>query len=392
MCMRNSLTWHVVMQLAFRPFFLMAGFWALFAVGIWLGQLSGWWRGQQLMPASLWHAHEMLFGFGALIAAGFLLTAAQTWTGVSGLKGGTLVLLCVIWLLARLVPFVAFNHGIIILLILQTLWWLCVIAAFGRQLWLAKSRRNYPLAFLLLAMAGLNSAFLSLIGTYPDLAAHLSHSMVLLFTLLMGVIGARVIPFFTARSTHTKQSVAPRLDNVLLVISIFGTALFIVSGFITPLFSPGWLMLAAGALHALRLFFWFTPRLLQHALLWSLHAAYLLMALGLVFMGLSLITGWVNFKDMLHLVAVGAMATMMVAMMARVSLGHTGRPLVVHRLIAGSFTLLLIAGIARAAALLTGIAPVMWQFSSVLWLTAFLIFIWVYWPILTTARLEAPAN
>lgn len=383
---------HALLTLAFRPFFLLAGIWALVAVGVWIGQLSSWWGGQQLLPANLWHAHEMLFGFGALVAAGFLLTAAQNWTGVRGLKGHKLAVLCLIWLFARAVPFLGSKHGIAILLVLQTLWWMGVIAAISRQLWLAKNRNNYPLVVLLLAMSSLNIGFLGLIHTHSELAAHVSHSMILMFCLLMGVIGGRVIPFFTSRATHAEQIQTPRLDKLLLATSLLGTALFISSGLVQPLFSPGWLMLMAGVFHMVRLWFWFTPGLLREPLLWSLHASYLVMVVGLALMGLSLVTGWVNFNDMLHLVAVGAMAPMMLAMIARVSLGHTGRPLRVNRLIASSFALLLFAGLCRASALLIGLPLALWQLSAAFWFTAFLIFIWVYWPTLTTARPDGRAD
>lgn len=241
-------------------------------------------------------------------------------------------------------------------------------------------------------MSILNVGFLWVVDQNPELAAHLSHSMIVLFTLLMGLIGGRVIPFFTARSTQAKQDATPQLNILLSAVGVLGTALFIFSGFIKPQFSPGWLMLVAGGLHLLRLRFWFVPGLFRQPLLWSLHGSYLLMAVGLTLMGLSLLTGWVNFTDMLHLVAVGAMGSMMLAMMARVSLGHTGRPLVARSLIASSFALLLFAGLCRASAFLLGIPLVLWQFSSALWLAAFLIFIWVYWPILTTARLDGRAD
>ncbi|WP_337842420.1 NnrS family protein [Rheinheimera sp.] len=382
-----------VLALAFRPFFLLAGLWALLAIGLWLGQLSGWWPGQLLLPATLWHSHEMLFGFGALVAAGFLLTAAQNWTGVPGLKGGKLALLCLIWLSARLTPFVAPSQGIWLLIALQSLWWLGVIAALGRQLWLAKSRNNYQFLPLLLAMACLNAAVLWLSQSqHLALASHLSHSMILLFCLLMGLVGGRVIPFFTARATQTEQVRTARLDPLLLWVSLPGTALFISSGFFQPLCSPGWLMALAGLLHLVRLGCWFTPGLLRQPLLWSLHASYLAMALGLLLMGIALLTGWLNFKDMLHLVAIGAMAAMMLAMMARVSLGHTGRPLATRPVMAWSFAALLLAGLCRSLASALSAPHLWWQLSAALWLAAFLIFTRVYWPILTSRRLDGRAG
>lgn len=392
-----------VLALSFRPFFLLAGLWAVLSIGLWLGQLAGWWAGQRLLPATLWHSHEMLFGFAALVAAGFLLTAAQNWTGVPGLKGGKLALLCLLWLLARLTPWLMPKFGIWPLITLQSLWWLGVIAALTRQLWLAKSRNNYQFVPLLLLMACFNGAVLWLSHSqhpsdYPSskqslvFAAHLSHSMILLFCLLMGIVGGRVIPFFTARATGTPQVRTARLDSLLLWVSLAGTALFISSSWLTLVLSPGWLMALAGLLHLGRLGCWFNKALLRQPLLWSLHASYFAMALGLLLMGLALLTGWLNFKDMLHLVAIGAMAAMMLSMMARVSLGHTGRPLVARPLMVVSFAALLLAGLCRALAMGLSAPHLIWQISAGLWLGAFLIFIRVYWPILTAPRLDGRAG
>ena len=385
-----SATMPPLFALAFRPFFLLAALWAVLAIALWAGQLSGWWPGQQLLPATLWHAHEMLFAFGGLVTAGFLLTAAQSWTGVPALKGGKLALLCVCWLLARLIPFCLPQHtGVWWLVLLQAVWWVGVITAFSRQLWRARSRQNYQFVVLLGVMMLLNLGFLILVGNnQPLLAAHVSQSMILMFCLLMGIVGARVIPFFTARATQTEQPRRAVLDKAILVISIPATVLFISSGFYKPLFSPGYLMLLSALLHLLRLGFWFTPKLLLHPLLWSLHLSYLAMALGLMLMALSLLTGLLNFKDMLHLVAISAMAAMMLAMMARVSLGHTGRPLLVSNLLAPGFAAVLLAGVLRALALLLSTPLLVWQLSAVLWLIAFLIFIRVYLPILTSPRLD----
>lgn len=379
-----------VLALAFRPFFLLAAIWALLSVALWLGQLNGWWSAQQLLPATLWHAHEMLFGFGALVAAGFLLTAAQNWTNVPALRGTKLALLSLCWLAARFVPLLTSElTAITLLAVLQSLWWLGVIAAFSRQLWLAKSRRNYPFIAILTVMMLLNLSFLLLAHAgMPDYAAHLSHSMILMFCLLMGIVGARVIPFFTARATATVQISTPGLDKAMLFVSLPATALFVSSGFYPPLFSPGYLMLLSAVLNLLRLGFWFTPKLLKHPLLWSLHLSYLAMALGLLLMALSLLTELLYFKDMLHLVAISAMAAMMLSMMARVSLGHTGRPLLVGNLLALSFAALLLSGVARTLAVLLAKPLLLWLLSGALWLVAFLIFIRVYLPILTSPRLD----
>ena len=215
------------------------------------------------------------------------------------------------------------------------------MARFARQLWRARSRRNYQFLLMLTGMAVLNLLFLqqSAAGHYL-LALHLGHSMILLFGVLMGVLGGRVIPFFTARATNTPQCQTPRLDLLLLVSAIAGTIGFI-SSIWWSLLNPGWLMLLVALLHLLRLGYWFTPKLLAQPLLWSLHVANLALAVGLALMAIALLSAPATlprptlFKDALHLVGISAMAGMMLAMMAR---GRTRpyRPRVTSQPLAGT--------------------------------------------------------
>ncbi|MEI8641271.1 NnrS family protein [Pseudoalteromonas sp. Hal099] len=89
-------------MLAFRPYFLAGGLLAFLSIGYWLLILTGYASWHLTMPATLWHAHEMLFGFAGVVAVGFLLTAAQTWTGVESISGKALMLLTFVWISARL--------------------------------------------------------------------------------------------------------------------------------------------------------------------------------------------------------------------------------------------------------------------------------------------------
>src|SRR5690606_31006273 len=87
----------------FRPFFLLAGVYAVLALAVWLAALGG---THGLLPPGIpphyWHGHEMLFGFVAAAIAGFLLTAVPSWTGGRGYSGGPLVLMTVAWLAGRI--------------------------------------------------------------------------------------------------------------------------------------------------------------------------------------------------------------------------------------------------------------------------------------------------
>lgn len=382
----------------FRPAFLLAGFWAVLAICIWLAQLTGLIQSAAALQGTLWHVHEMLFGFGALVAVGFLLTAAQNWTQIPALNRRGLLGWSLLWLLARVLaftdPLADTGYSLLLLTLVQGSWWLLSLGALCRQLWRARSQRNYQFVLMFTGMALLNLLFLqqSAAGHYLQ-ALHLGHSMILLFGVLMGVLGGRVIPFFTARATNTPQAKTPRLDLLLLLSAVAGTLGFIVSVW-WSLLNPGWLMLLVALLHLLRLNHWFTPKLLTQPLLWSLHVANLALAVGLALMAIALLTAPSTlprpalFKDALHLVAISAMAGMMLAMMARVALGHTGRPLQVNRLLALAFAAVFVSGLVRASAGLLPHPQLSWYSSAGLWLGAFAIFTRVYWPILTSPRLD----
>lgn len=421
----------VLLRMAFRPFFLLAGSWAVLAISLWLAQLGGLWHGNQLLPATLWHGHEMLFGFGALVAAGFLLTAAQNWTARQGLQGRLLLLSCLLWLSARLLAlFATGNVGFWCLLACQFGWWLCVLWALAQQLIPAQSRNNYVFLPLLTLMALLNISVLLLANQQPLLAGLLCQSMVLLFCLLMGIVGGRVIPFFTARTTQTAQPKTPKLDRALFWLTCVGIAVFISNSLLLVLadaanaivlalrVSGATLLVGTGVLHLFRLGVWSNWQLRRHPLLWSLHGAYLAMALGILLLGLLLLhhagvdamlaAGFIDVpallpnaltlqKDMLHLLAISAMAGMMLAMMARVSLGHTGRPLEAKPLMSLAFAAVLVAGLVRSVATVTptlladALSPTtfqLWLVSGLLWLGAFALFVRCYWPVLTQARLD----
>lgn len=387
---RKALSCYPLFALAFRPFFLFGACWAFVAISLWALWFSGLIAFHFGFPAALWHAHEMLFGFGAVVAVGFLLTAAQNWTGLPSISGKPLLILTGLWMAARFsLLFAHYTPLFWLFIAAQLLWWLGAVYSLATLLIRAKSKNNYLFIPLLSVMALLNAAFIFAATTRQfAVASHLSHSMILLFCILMGVVGGRVIPFFTARALALVQVRTPLLDQLLLPLAVLGTALFIAGFFAELPLKAGWLMLLVGVLHLVRQSFWTPEKVWTTPLLWSLQLAYLAMALGLILLGISDLTALLVFKDVLHLLAISAMAGLILAMMARVSLGHTGRVLQVSKTISLAFALLLLAGPVRMLASLAGFPLLFWQVSAVLWLSAFAIFLWLYWPVLTQPRAD----
>ncbi|MNZ43431.1 NnrS protein [compost metagenome] len=376
-------------RLGFRPFFLGGSLFAIVAIAAWISVLLGLLTAWQPLGGWLgWHRHEMLFGFVVAIIAGFLLTAVQNWTGRPGVSGRPLIWLAGVWLAARLGWL--FGAPLALVIPLELAFLPAVAFFIGRSLWQVRQVRNYPVLamLLLLALADAQSMLGLAIGNEgwqrsSELAA------IWLITGMMTLIGGRVIPFFTQRGLGRQQQVPawPWLDNALLI----GTLLLAVltAGGLTlqahialvPLFGA----LAVG--HLLRLVRWQDRDLWQVPLLWSLHLAYFWIAMA--FVGMTLFHLGLNFSSSLalHALTVGGMGGLILAMIARVSLGHTGRPLQPPAAMSWAFALLNLGVLARvfvAAWLpLQGLA-----LAAICWVLAFLLFAWFYAPMFWQPRVD----
>lgn len=381
-------------MLAFRPYFLAGGLLAFFSIGYWLLILTGHVSWGLSMPATLWHAHEMMFGFAGAVAVGFLLTAAQTWTGVPSLSGYKLMLLTVIWLLARGSFFITGlgleNANLYAVLFFQLIWWLGAIAALANMLLKAKSKNNYQFLPILGALCVLNSVYLWLaIEQKMLLALATVDTAVLVMTLLVGVVAGRVLPFFTARGLDLAEQVRiPRLDKVLLYSSLFAVAFYFISQLFISSVNPGWVLAVVAVLHLSRSLLWWNNKMLKVPLLWSLHFSYLALGFGLALVALSFYSPVILFKDALHMITIGTIGMMILAMMTRVSHGHTGRPLIIPHTMAVAFALVLVAAIVRSLLPFVIGPHITWQLSAVLWLVAFLLFLIHCIPILTRRRVD----
>lgn len=386
----TKLTNQPIWDLSFRPWFLAASGLSILSLAIWLLYLNGQFTGFSSTGISplVWHIHEMLFGFGATIAVAFILTAAQTWTKVRSINGAGLALLTGIWLTVRVLLLSSSVKWQLLAIVLQALWWLISISYLAYMVISAKSSRNYQFVPLLTMMMSLNIAFL-LAEQFGDtaLALHLSRSAILLFGLLVGIVGGRVIPFFTgrgAKKSHVKAT--PKLDNLLPIITVSGIAVFFSGYFVSLPFTPATLLILAGCLHLLRLYYWDPLSTLKVPLLWSLHVSYFALGLGLILLGASYLTETLRFADALHLITIGTIGGMIIAMIARVSLGHTGRSLKPAPSMSIAFALILIGAIARFVLPLMQLPLWGWDISAITWIAAFCIFLWHYTPILFSPR------
>jgi len=376
--------------LGFRPFFLAAGLFAIVLLGLWLAVLQGRIATGPLAPA-VWHGHEMLFGYTVAVIAGFLLTAAQNWTGIRTPSGAPLAALFLLWLAARLgflVP--GLPTGLVATIDLLFLPVLALVLAW--PIVKAKQLSNAPFPIMLLALAAANALVhgeaLGWTAASASLGLHLATYVVVT---MMVVMSGRVIPSFTDNKLRT-QARRWKAIEWLVPVATFGAlvaALLAPDSLVTVLLAA-----IAAAVHVIRLAGWYTGKFWSVPLLWILHLGYAWIALGFALLALSA-AGMVSATGAsLHAFTTGGIGVLTLGMMARVSLGHTGRLLEAAPLMTLAFVAINLAALVRVAmplffpaAYAQGMAA-----AGLVWMAAFGLFAAIYTPILLRPRVDGKAG
>jgi len=379
----------VLWCLGFRPFFLLAGTWAVAAVGLWLVILSG--GGWPGMPNDgiAWHIHEMVFGFAGAALAGFLLTAIANFTGRPPVRGLWLAMIAASWLLGRfamafqglLAPaVVALGDGLFPVLLAVTV---------ARELLAARS--NIPLGAIVVVFAGADLLYqLGRLGIGVEPAATLAAAPHLFF-ILIALMGGRIIPAFTANWLRARGAEALPVRRKWLERLVLPLTVAVAIG------DSGWpgstlaglLGLAAAIVHGWRLAGWRGLASREEPLLLVLHVGYGWLVVGYALLAISALGGVPGHGAAMHALTAGAMGTMILAMMSRVPLGHTGRALHAGRPIVIAYVLVNLAAMTRViSASAGGEYYRLLTVSGLLWLAAYLIYCWVYVPILLGPRVE----
>ncbi|CAI8703029.1 NnrS family protein [Pseudomonas donghuensis] len=386
---RKALAIVPLLRLAFRPLFLAGCALAVLAIPLWLAALNGALGTWQPAGGWLaWHRHELVFGFGLAIIAGFLLTAVQTWTGQPGLSGKPLAGLALLWLAGR-VAWLA-NAPWPLLALLELGFPLLVAVLMGSTLWQVRQKRNYPIVMVLLLLTAVDGlAVYGLVQGHDGWQRQGVLGGIWLVAAMMGLIGGRVIPFFTQRGLGRTEAVVPWpwLDWLLLTGSALVAVLYAAGPALTANAGVGLLFAALALGHVVRLWRWHDRGIWQVPLLWSLHLAYGWLALACLGMALWHFGVPLNPSLAVHCLTIGAMAGLILAMIARVSLGHTGRALQPPAGMTLAFALLNLAALSRV--LLVPWMPMagLWL-AGACWVLAFAVYTWRYAPMLLRARVD----
>ena len=374
---------------AFRPFFLAAAIWSAAALALWIGVLAGSVGLPSRFDPLSWHIHEMLFGFVLAAIAGFLLTAIANWTGRPPVAGTPLLLLAALWLAGRAACLLSALcpgwFGVAADLAFPVA--LTLVAA--RELIAGGNRRNYPLLapLVLLAVADLLTHLTALGLDVPiGLGWRLAMFCVVV---LLSVIAGRIVPAFTRNwlrasgRLHTPPETA-LLDRVALGALHLGLLLWV---FVPDSPAIGAVLVVGGMLHLWRLARWCGFATMREPLLLVLHLGCLWLALGTLLLGLSSLSAAVPPAAGIHALTAGAFGTMILGVMARATLGHTGRALHADGATVTMFGLVTLAGVLRLAAAW----PDAWtlyllEASAAAWVAAFALFVAHYGPMLVRPR------
>lgn len=377
------------LRLGFRPFFFLGALFALIAIPLWIAGLSG--KLTAIHPLGgwfAWHRHELIFGFGAVIIAGFLLTAVQTWTGVRSISGNRLLALTLIWLAARIAWFLPIP--ILIPAILDALFLPLVALQMAYCVGKVKQTRNYPIVLVLLVLSGLNIVTLYGFVEHSDaLQRQAALGAVWAIAAIMSLIGGRVIPFFTFRGIPLPQASEPLpwLDNTLLFGSL-AIAIAYGAGLANNahiVFAVVFILLGAG--HLIRFVRWHDKGIWRVPLLWSLFLAYAWLIVAFIATGLWHLGLISNSSAALHALTVGAMTGLILAMISRVTLGHTGRKLIPPKAMSWVFVLFNIGAALRVFGVSFDYFLFLWL-ATTCWSASFAVFLFYYGPMLCKPRVD----
>jgi uncharacterized protein involved in response to NO len=380
----------VILALGFRPFFLFAGLSAVASLALWLAMLRGWMPMNGYYAGTTWHAHELLFGYATAAIAGFLLTATRNWTGLATASGVQLAGLVLLWLAGRIAPFLPLP-GVLVAAVDLSFPAAVAVSLFA-PLWRGPNPANRVFIVLLgsMSLASL-LVHVEALGMASQTALAADRLMLGLILLTLLVVAGRIMPFFTQTACPgSSPSSYLRVERLAFVLAVLWVATDAASQTGLAVAVPVALFaLGLALVQGLRLAGWHDRRVWGIPLLAVLYSGYLWLIIGLVLNALTQLGLLAPFPS-LHALTIGAVGVFTLGMMARITLGHTGRAMVASPMTVSAFALLNLAAVVRVfAPLLWPAAYLHWlTLSGVLWLLAFGLFLWVHVPMLISPRVD----
>ena len=382
------------LQLGFRPFFASAMMMGVLGIFMWMIlYFTGWTLPAIQYPIIQWHAHEMVFGYGTAIAAGFLLTAIRNWTGLQTIQNKPLLILFLLWTSARILPFVLPYSMLWLLALIDLGFNLFLAIATTLPIYKARQWNNsaFPGKMILLLIA--NALFyLGLLGVWSA-ALHIGlYAGFYIIVALIFTLGRRVIPFFIQNGVDYAFTAKnwKWLDISNLFLLLFFALADIADDYYTIPYLTALLAVALLILNSIRLYGWYTHGIWQKTLLWSLYIGYAWLVFGFL---LKVLMAFLPISPFLaiHAFAYGGVGLITIGMMARVSLGHTGRNVFdPPKILSWVYSLLAIGAVVRVIFPLFNTSLYQWWIGIAqgLWIVAFALLLFTYLPMFIKPRID----
>jgi uncharacterized protein involved in response to NO len=385
-----------IFESAYRPFFILATVSSLFYMTLWTAFYTFKLRlNFENISPTMWHAHEMLFGYAIAVITGFMLTIEKYRFGALISKKSALIILIILWILARvfisltLTTDISWKTGAV----LDCLFILILTIRISYPVIRGKDREKTGLAAHMALITISNVVFyLGVLGLLPDGQRWGVYSALFLVVSTILLMGRKMIPLFIRNGLDFKFE--PRNWRVIDILSIF----FFVSFFFSELFftSGKLVSIFSGILaliYSVRLYGWYSSRIWKKPMLWVLFVAYAWIAIGF---GLKFLSLYFNIPDLpaLHSFTYGGIGIMTVGFMTRVTLGHTGRNVFAPpKIVFWIFTVLLAGAIVRVVLPIidSGNYLIWIAISQILWILSFLIFAIAFLPMLWKPTIEKSA-
>jgi len=379
------------LRLGFRPFFLAAAAWSVIAMAAWMAvAVFSVPLAPDNLPSAYWHAHEMVYGYAMAVVAGFLLTAVRNWTGIQTLRGWPLLALLLTWLTARAFTFIANPDAWMFAMLMDGVFVVWLSAALTWPLIQARMWKNIGVVSKVYFMLAGHVLFaLGMLGRLEDGQRMGIYVGLYMIVSLILVLSRRVLPMFIERGVGYPVMLKNRLWVDIACFLLFMVFAVTDIFFSTPSLTA-WCAAALFLLHGIRLSGWHTPGIWKKPMLWVLYVAYIWMVVGF---GLKFMAHVADFSPSLaiHAFTAGGIGMMTLGMMARVSLGHTGRDVSMPpRGVGLMFLSLALAACVRVVFPLALAGDyVEWiALSQALWIAAFVLFLALYAPMLVRARID----
>lgn len=378
-----------VLGYGFRPFFFAAALWGVVSMLLWIPTIVGMPVLATAFEPLRWHAHEMLFGFVGAAVCGFLLTAIPNWTGRLPLQGMPLLGLALLWLAGRVAVAISAVIGAGPAAVIDLSLWVVLLGVVLREIFAGKNWRNLPMAGALALFLVANALMHAELLGWGDTGALGWRLGIAVIVMLIVLIGGRIVPSFT-RNWLAKRGPGPLpaqfggVDRATMA----GTLVAVLAWTVLPE-EPvtGVLAALAAVLNAVRLGRWQGQRTAAEPLVLILHLGYVWIPIGLAFLAASILMPAFPALAAIHAFGAGAFATMMLAIMTRATLGHTGRTLHAGAATSVIYLLVTLAALLRlGATFVPALYTPLLHSSGGAWIAAFALYLAVYGPMLLSPR------